>query len=97
MNKAELIQTLARRTGLTQASARAAVDALFDPATGLLAEELAAGRGAALAGFGVFEVRQRAPRLARNPRTGEEVLVPAAPAPVFRPAPALKARVRAGG
>ncbi len=92
MNKAELIERLATRTGLSPREARVAVEGLFDPdpATGLIAAELASGGKVTVSGFGTFEVRQRKARVGRNPQTGETLEIPASRAPAFRPGKPLK-------
>lgn len=93
MNKTELVKTLASRTGLDQRTVGGLLDALFDPKDGVIAAELAAGRAVAIRGFGAFEARSAAPRIARNPRTGEAVQLPAQVRPAWRPAAPLKERL----
>ncbi|MCC6619949.1 MAG: HU family DNA-binding protein [Deltaproteobacteria bacterium] len=93
MNKTQLVLALSARTGLGREAVGAVVDALFD-ADGLIQEELLAGRAVAIRGFGTFEPQRRRPRVARNPSTGAQIQVPAAWAPAFRPADALRARMR---
>lgn len=90
MNKGELVDQLAQRTDLSKKEARAAVDALFDPKNGLIAQTLKRGERVTITGFGAFEVRERGERMARNPRTGKEMKLPASKAPAFRPGKALK-------
>lgn len=89
VNKAELVNAVAAKAGITKKDAEAAVSAVFDA----VAAALARGEEVKLAGFGSFCVRQRAARTARNPRTGEEINIPAAKAAVFRPASQLKEAV----
>lgn len=93
VNKTELVKTLATRTGLNQRDVGAVLDALFDPDGGVVPGELAAGRAVAIRGFGTFEVRLAAPRLARNPRTGAPVQIPAQTRPTWRPAAPLRERL----
>lgn len=93
MNKTELVKTLASRTGLDQRTISGLVDALFSPEGGVIAGELAAGRAVAIRGFGTFEARSAAPRIARNPRTGEPVQLAASIRPAWRPAAPLKQRL----
>ncbi|MFS8638939.1 MAG: HU family DNA-binding protein, partial [Gemmatimonadota bacterium] len=71
MNKSELVEALARRSDLSKKDARTVVDMLFDPQNGILASAMKRGDRVSITGFGTFEVRQRAERMARNPRTGQ--------------------------
>lgn len=89
MQKREIIDRMAARTGLTKKDCELAMDALFQT----LGDVLAGGGRMAVNGFGTFETRERAARTARNPRTGEPMPLPAATVPVFRPAQALKDRL----
>lgn len=89
MNKGELVISVASRSGMTRKQAEQAVTAVFDSIT----DALAAGDRVALAGFGSFEVRERAARIGRNPQTGEEIRIEAARVPTFRPGQPLKDRV----
>ena len=86
MNKADLINAVAEKTGLKRKDAEAAVAATFDVVT----EAMAAGEKVQLVGFGSFEVKKRAARTGRNPRTKEEIESPAARIPVFKAGKALK-------
>ena len=81
MQKREIIDRMAARTGLTKKDCELAMDALFQT----LGDVLAGGGRMAVNGFGTFETRERAARTARNPRTGEPMPLPAATVPVFRP------------
>jgi DNA-binding protein HU-beta len=96
MNKAELIDRLAQKTGLSGKDARTAVDGLFDiePGSGLIPEELAGGGKVTISGFGTFEARTRQARQGRNPRTGEILSIPSSRAPVFKAGKPLKDRLR---
>ncbi|WP_261805829.1 HU family DNA-binding protein [Lapidilactobacillus luobeiensis] len=89
-NKAELIDSVASKTGLTKKDATAAVDAVFST----IQSTLASGEKVQLIGFGNFEVRQRAERKGRNPQTGEEIKIPASTVPAFKPGKALKDAVK---
>jgi len=80
VNRAELIEVLARRLG-TRGAAAAAVEGVLEE----IQRAVARGERVGITGFGVFERRGRAARTARNPRTGEEVAVPATSVPAFRP------------
>lgn len=96
MNKSELVARLARRAGLKQRQARAAVDALFDPdpRIGLIAGELAAGRRVCISGFGAFESRRYNRAITHNPFDGQKIEVPARNYAAFRPGLPLKALLR---
>lgn len=93
MNKSELVAKLAKKTGLTQAKAAAAVDAIFNPAQGLLATELAIGKKVTVPGFGSFFLRKRAARKGRNPATGTQITIPAKKYPAFKVGKTLKDKV----
>lgn len=93
MNKSELAAKLAKKTGLTQAKAAEAVDAIFNPVKGLIASELAAGKKATVPGFGSFFLRERAARKGRNPATGKEIAIPAKKYPAFKVGKTLKEKV----
>ncbi len=89
MNRVELNQTVAQAADITQAQAKAAVDAALEA----VVAAVAAGERVQLPGFGTFESRERAARTGRNPRTGEELTIAASVAPAFKPASAFKERV----
>ena len=92
MNKAELVEKVAERTGVSVRDARNLVDAIFDPdpKIGLIAAELVAGEKVAISGFGTFEARGRKARSGRNPHTGESLDIPATRAPAFKAGKPLK-------
>ena len=96
MNKAQLVEMVAERTGLSARDARSAVDAIFDPdpAVGLIAAELVNGGKVAISGFGTFEARERKARTGRNPHTGETLDIPATRAPAFKAGKPLKETLR---
>lgn len=89
MNKTQLIDVVAKTANLKKKDAEIAVTAALDA----IAAALAAGEKVQLIGFGTFEVRERAAKQARNPRTGETITVEATKAPVFKAGAALKAKV----
>ena len=91
MNKAELVAAIAAKTGDTKKAAEASVNAFVETVTNALVE----GDKVQLVGFGSFEVRKRAARKGRNPRTKEEIKIPASKAPVFKAGKALKDIVNA--
>ena len=86
MNKAELVAAIAAKTGDTKKGAEASVNAFVD----VITDALAKGDKVQLVRFGSFEVRKRAARKGRNPRTKEEIKIPASKAPVFKAGKALK-------
>ncbi|HIS05270.1 MAG TPA: HU family DNA-binding protein [Candidatus Fimenecus stercoravium] len=86
MNKTELIAAVTEKAGLSKKDADAAVSAVFDAVTA----ELAKGEKVQLIGFGTFEVRERAAKTGRNPRTGETMTIPASKVPAFKAGAALK-------
>lgn len=89
MNKAELITAAAEKTGLSKKDTERTVAAVIDA----ISDALAAGDKVQLVGFGVFEVKSRAARMGRNPRTKEAIEIPASKNPVFKPGKALKDKV----
>lgn len=95
MNKTELIEKVAKKTGLTLKDSRSAVDAVFStaPKEGVIATELAAGRRVQITGFGTFQTRRRKKRKGRNPQTGETITIPATKFPAFSAGKALKSRI----
>ncbi len=97
MNKSELVVSLARCTSLSVGLSRTVIDSIFDPdpASGLIARELLAGRRVSISGFGTFEARPRKARVGRNPQTGAALSIPASRAPAFRPGKPLKEAFRA--
>ena len=86
MNKAVLIATVAEVAGLSKKDSEKAVNATFDAITAALE----AGEKVSLVGFGAFDVKERAARMGRNPRTKEEVEIPASRVPQFKAGKALK-------
>lgn len=86
MNKAELIQAVAAKSGLTKKDAEAAVAAVIESVT----EALKAGDKVSLVGFGNFVVKARAARTGKNPQTGEAIEIAACKVPAFVAGKALK-------
>lgn len=86
MNKTELVAQVAEKAGLTKKDAEKAVNAWIETVKGALA----AGEKVQVIGFGTFEVKERAARMGRNPRTGQNLAIPAAKNPVFKAGKALK-------
>ena len=90
MNKTQLIDVVATKTGLKKKEADAAVAATFEA----IAEALKAGDKVQLIGFGTFEVKERGAREGRNPKTGETMTIEASKRPVFAAGKALKDSVK---
>lgn len=86
MNKAEFVGAVADQAELTKADAGRAIDAAIE----VIKKALKKGDSVSLVGFGTFEVRKRAARTGRNPRTGATIKIKAAKIPKFRPGKALK-------
>lgn len=89
MNKTELVSAMAERMGASKKHSEEALTVALD----LITEALAEGEKVQLVGFGSFEVRERAPRIGRNPRTKEEVTIPASKAVQFKSGKVLKRAV----
>ena len=92
MNKTELTEQLSKKTGMTKAAAKRAVDAIFStsPREGIIASAVSKGDRVQITGFGTFERRKRKKRLGRNPQTGKEIQIEARMVPKFVPGKALK-------
>ena len=86
MNKTELVAAVAEKSGLSKKDAERMVSATFDPITA----QLQKGEKVQISGFGIFEVKEREARVGRNPRTKEEIEIPASKTPVFKAGKALK-------
>lgn len=89
MNKTDLIASIAEGAGLSRKNAESALNAFMDS----VQEALKQGDKVTLVGFGTFEVRQRAERKGMNPRTKEEITIPATKAPAFKAGKGLKTAV----
>ena len=89
MNKAELISAVAEKTGLSKKDSELAVNATFDAITAALT----AGEKVQLVGFGAFDVKERGVRIGRNPKTKEEIEIPASRVPQFKAGKVLKEAV----
>lgn len=89
MTKAELVREVAEKTGMTKKDTALLVNALFET----IMDALSKGEKVQIAGFGIFEVKERAERVGRNPRTGEEIKIPPRKVPVFRVGKELKTKV----
>lgn len=91
MNKTELIAVMANRAGVTQKVAEEVLRAFTDTVSETLGRR---GEKVVVTGFGTFEVRDRAQRIGKNPRTGELITVPAQKSPAFRAGKLLKEAVK---
>ena len=86
MNKAELIAVVAEKTGLSKKDTESVVSATLDTIVAAMAED----EKVQLVGFGSFEVKKRAERIGRNPKTKESITIPASKVPTFKAGKALK-------
>ena len=86
MNKADLVAAVAEKAGISKKDSEKAVNAAFDAIT----EALVAGDKVQLVGFGAFETKERSARIGRNPKTKEEIQIPASRVPAFKAGKALK-------
>ena len=89
MNKTELVNAVAEKADFSKKDADKAVAAVVDSITDALAQ----GDKVQIVGFGTFEVRARAEKQGRNPKTGEAMIVPASNLPAFKAGKALKEAV----
>ena len=86
MNKTDLVEAVSNDAELTKAEAARAVDAVINSVT----KALKKGDAVTLVGFGTFQVRKRAARTGRNPKTGETIKIKASKNPAFKAGKALK-------
>jgi len=86
MNKTELVNAVAEKAAVSKKDAEKVINATVDAITAALK----AGDKVQLVGFGAFEVKSRAARQGRNPRTKETITIPASKSPVFKAGKALK-------
>lgn len=89
MNKTELINAIAEKTGYSKKISEETINAF----TSIVTDSLASGNKVQLVGFGSFETRERAARVGHNPQTGEELKIAACKAPAFKAGKALKDEV----
>ena len=92
MNRKELVDELATKTGCSKADAERGLSAMLE----IISDTLKTGDSISLVGFGTFEVRSRAARTGRNPKTGEELKIGASKVPAFKAGATLKAAVNGG-
>lgn len=86
MNKTDLIEAVAENADLSKADAARAVDAVIASIT----KALKSGDSVTVVGFGTFQVRERAARTGRNPKTGDAIKIDASKNPAFKAGKALK-------
>ncbi len=91
MNKADLVDQVAARTGQTKVAAAATIEAMME----VIITAVTEGESVTLSGFGTFEPRERRARTGRNPRTGVAVPIPPKTVPAFRPGNTFKDAVSA--
>jgi len=87
VNKGEFISAVAEKAGMSKADATKAVDAVID----VIGSAMKKGEEVRLVGFGTFSVKDTPARTGRNPRTGEEIKIPAGKAVKFKPGAQLSA------
>lgn len=90
MTKADLVNAMAEKAGISKTDAEKALKAFIDAVT----EALKAGEKVALVGFGTFSVGERAARTGKNPQTGAQIKIAAAKSPKFKAGKALKDSVQ---
>ncbi len=89
MNKTELVAQVAAEVGMTQKDTELVIRTVLQTVT----KKLAKGEKIALSGFGTFEVREKAARIGKNPRTKQTIKIPASRSAVFKPSKNLKEAV----
>lgn len=92
MNRKELIDALASKTSSTKVDAERSIAAIIE----IITDTMKKGDSISLVGFGSFEVRKRAARVGRNPKTGAELKIKASKQPAFKAGATLKAAVNSG-
>ena len=90
LTKRDLVIAISKETGITQVDVKRVIHRTL----AYLVESLKAGQTIELRNFGVFKVRQRAPRRGRNPKTGEEVPVPPKRVVVFKPGLLMRLHIK---
>ena len=90
MNKADLIQVIAKEVGITNKEANAAIDSMIET----IKKALKKGDHVSLVGFGSWEVKKRAKRNGVNPQTGQKITIPARKVVKFNPGKDLKNKVK---
>lgn len=89
MKKSDIVDAMAKKTHMTKKDMEAALTAFLET----VEEALKDGEKVTITGFGTFEVRERAERLGRNPRTKETMMIPPSKTPAFKPGKGLKEKI----
>jgi DNA-binding protein HU-beta len=90
INKPEIISKMAKKSGMTEKDSKKAFEALLSVIEDILTE----GEKVTLMGIGVFELKERAARKGKNPRTQEEIIIPATKYPNFKISQLLKEKIK---
>jgi len=90
MNKSELINEVARKTGLSRREAEVGVQTMLD----IIVSEITKGQKVTLTGFGTFDVGKRQARAGVNPRTGDPIKIPATKMPRFKPSRNVRDQIK---
>ena len=90
MNKNEIINEVARKTGLSRREAEVGIQSMLD----LIAKEVAKGEKVTLTGFGTFDVGKRKARSGVNPRTGAPIKIAASKMPRFKPSRLMRDKIK---
>lgn len=90
MNKNEIINEVARKTGLSRREAEVGIQTMLD----MIAKEVAKGGKVTLTGFGTFDVGKRKARSGVNPRTGKPINIPASKMPRFKPSRIMRDKIK---
>ena len=90
MTKADIVASIAQSTGMTKVDTAEVLNELLDS----ISSALGRGEKIELRGFGIFKVKERKARVARNPKTGTGINIPPCGVPVFKPSDHLKSRVQ---
>ena len=93
MNKEELVNTVAEKTGFSKKNSALALDTILET----ISREVASGNRVVIVGFGTFDTQKRAARTGRNPHTNAEVYIPSAVVPRFKPGRVLRNMVSGRG
>jgi len=89
MTKADIVDEIAKATGLTKIETKAVVDGVFSS----IIASISTGKRIELRGFGVFKSKSRKPRMARNPKSGDLVPLEQRFVPIFKPSPEFVTKV----
>lgn len=90
MNKAELVNEVSGKTGLTKKQTQNVIDAVVET----IGDTLSRGEKVTLVGFGTFQIVSRKARVGRNPQTGQTIQIPAKKVPKFRAGKSLREKVK---